>query len=41
MFAVEAGSVAVRQRGNKDLGVMPVDDFAKIIKQDVADRVLW
>ena len=33
-----AGEVAVRARGNKDLGVMSVDAFAQLIAQDVKNR---
>ena len=33
-----AGAVAVRARGNKDLGVMSLDDFAKRIAEDVAGK---
>ena len=32
------GSVAVRARGNQDLGVMPLADFAQKLASDVADR---
>jgi threonyl-tRNA synthetase len=34
----EAGSVAVRARGNVDLGVMPVDDFIAKISADIASK---
>jgi threonyl-tRNA synthetase len=34
----EAGSVAVRARGNVDLGVMPVDDFVAKIAADIASK---
>jgi threonyl-tRNA synthetase len=34
----EAGSVAVRARGNVDLGVMPVDDFIQKILADIASK---
>jgi threonyl-tRNA synthetase len=34
----EAGSVAVRARGNKDLGVMPLDAFARQIASDIAQK---
>jgi threonyl-tRNA synthetase len=34
----EAGSVAVRARGNVDLGVMPVDDFIAKITADIASK---
>ena len=34
-----AGEVAVRARGNKDLGVMSVQAFAQLIAQDVKNRV--
>jgi threonyl-tRNA synthetase len=33
-----AGSVAVRARGNVDLGVMPVDDFYAKIASDIASK---
>ncbi len=33
-----AGAVAVRARGGKDLGVMPIDDFLQIIKKEVASK---
>ena len=33
-----AGAVAVRARGNKDLGVMPVDDFIRLLTSAVAER---
>ncbi len=35
-----AGSVAVRARGGKDLGAMPLDAFAQLIKSDIADKSL-
>jgi len=33
-----AGSVAVRARGNKDLGVMSVQAFSQRIASDIADK---
>jgi threonyl-tRNA synthetase len=33
------GSVAVRARGNRDLGVMPLDDFASKLADDINQRV--
>ena len=33
-----AGAVAVRARGNIDLGVMPVDDFLRLLVSAVAER---
>ena len=33
-----AGAVAVRARGNKDLGVMPLDAFAQAIARDIASK---
>jgi threonyl-tRNA synthetase len=30
-----AGTVSVRARGNKDLGVMPIEDFIKLIQNDI------
>ncbi|PZU34732.1 MAG: threonine--tRNA ligase, partial [Acidovorax sp.] len=34
-----AGAVAVRARGNKDLGVMSLDAFVDLIAQDIASKV--
>jgi threonyl-tRNA synthetase len=34
-----AGTVSVRARGNKDLGVMPIADFLKLIQLDVQTKV--
>ncbi len=34
----EAGSVAVRARGNKDLGVMSVESFIERIAADIASK---
>ena len=34
----EAGAVAVRARGNQDLGVMPLEAFAKRIADDIAAK---
>jgi threonyl-tRNA synthetase len=34
-----AGAVAVRARGNKDLGVMPLEDFSKLIAADLSSKV--
>ncbi|MCW5320242.1 threonine--tRNA ligase [Verminephrobacter aporrectodeae subsp. tuberculatae] len=34
-----AGAVAVRGRGNRDLGVMSVEAFAELIAQDIATKV--
>jgi len=34
-----AGAVAVRARGNKDLGVMSIDAFMQLIASDVASKV--
>jgi threonyl-tRNA synthetase len=33
-----AGAVAVRARGNKDLGVMPLDAFLETIAKDIATK---
>ena len=33
-----AGAVAVRSRGNKDLGVMPIDTFIELIAQNIAAK---
>ena len=33
------GAVAVRARGNQDLGVMPLDDFAAKLADDIARKV--
>ncbi|MFN5419518.1 MAG: His/Gly/Thr/Pro-type tRNA ligase C-terminal domain-containing protein, partial [Burkholderiales bacterium] len=34
-----AGTVAVRARGNKDLGVMSVDAFIELIQADIESKV--
>ncbi|MDG5977276.1 threonyl-tRNA ligase [Hydrogenophaga taeniospiralis CCUG 15921] len=34
-----AGAVAVRARGNKDLGVMPLEDFFRLIAADISSKV--
>jgi threonyl-tRNA synthetase len=34
-----AGTVAVRARGNQDLGVMSVDAFIELISKDIASKV--
>ncbi|MFA6616098.1 MAG: threonine--tRNA ligase, partial [Hydrogenophaga sp.] len=34
-----AGAVAVRARGNKDLGVMPLEAFAQQVAADISSRV--
>jgi len=34
-----SGAVAVRARGNQDLGVMSVDDFARKLASDIAAKV--
>jgi threonyl-tRNA synthetase len=34
-----SGSVAVRARGNQDLGVMPLDAFSQRIASDIARKV--
>jgi len=33
-----SGAVAVRARGNLDLGVMPLDDFAKRLSDDITRK---
>lgn len=35
---VAAGAVAVRARGNQDLGVMPIEAFAELVSKAVADK---
>lgn len=35
----EAGTVAIRARGGKDMGVMPVDDFIAMVAKLAADKV--
>jgi threonyl-tRNA synthetase len=35
---VETGAVAVRARGNKDLGSMPVEKFIELVKNDVKEK---
>jgi threonyl-tRNA synthetase len=34
-----AGAVAVRARGNQDLGAMPLQAFIDRIRKDIADKV--
>jgi threonyl-tRNA synthetase len=34
----EAGTVAVRGRGNQDLGVMSVQAFAELVQKAIADK---
>ena len=34
-----SGAVAVRARGNQDLGVMPVDDFIRKLVADIAAKL--
>lgn len=34
-----AGTVAVRARGNKDLGVMSVEAFIELLKSDIANKI--
>lgn len=34
-----AGAVAVRARGNKDLGVMSVEAFIELLKSDIANKI--
>ena len=34
-----AGAVAVRARGNKDLGVMPLEAFSRLVAADVSSKV--
>ena len=36
---MEAGAVAVRARGNVDLGVMPLQDFQTRLANDIATKV--
>jgi threonyl-tRNA synthetase len=33
-----SGAVAVRARGNRDLGVMPLDDFSRKLAEDIAAK---
>jgi threonyl-tRNA synthetase len=37
---MEAGAVAVRARGGKDLGAMPLEAFCALIARDIADKSL-
>jgi threonyl-tRNA synthetase len=37
---VESGAVAVRHRKNGDLGAMPVEDFAAMIKKEIIDKAI-
>ena len=34
-----SGAVAVRARGNRDLGVMPLADFERKLAEDIATKV--
>ncbi|MDO4794374.1 MAG: threonine--tRNA ligase [Brachymonas sp.] len=34
----ESGTVAVRARGNKDLGVMPLEAFMQLLREDIARK---
>jgi len=34
-----SGAVAVRARGNRDLGVMPLADFQQKLSEDIASKV--
>ncbi len=36
----EQGSVAVRLRGGVDLGAIPVDEFVKLIREDISSKAL-
>lgn len=38
---VEAGTVAVRQRGRGDLGPMEVEAFLRKVQEEVAQKVIW
>ena len=35
----DAGAVAVRARGNKDLGVMPLEAFSQLVAADISSKV--
>ena len=35
-----SGAVAVRARGNQDLGAMPLDDFSRKLAEDIASKAL-
>jgi len=35
------GEVAVRKRGEGDIGTMKIEDFVKLIKEDIDTRVIW
>jgi threonyl-tRNA synthetase len=37
---MEAGAVAVRARGGKDLGAMSLDAFVQLVKTDIANKSL-
>ncbi len=37
----EAGLVAVRKRGAGDLGTMTVDDFEKMVLEDIRTKAIW
>jgi threonyl-tRNA synthetase len=36
----EAGTVSIRTRGNRQLGVMPVPDFVAMCRKEIADRTI-
>ena len=36
----QAGTVSVRVRGGKDLGVMTFDDFLALVRREVAERAM-
>ena len=38
---VENGEVAIRKRGEGDIGTMKIEDFVKLIKEDIDTRVIW
>ena len=35
---IQNNSVAVRARGNKDLGIMTIDKFIELIKEDIKNK---
>lgn len=37
----DEGTVSVRKRGHGDQGSMSVEDFIKLVKQDIKTRVIW
>ncbi|MBR1868195.1 MAG: threonine--tRNA ligase, partial [Clostridia bacterium] len=37
----QSGEVAVRKRGEGDIGKLPLDEFIALVKKQVENRELW